>query len=325
MSTHRTAKLSFVVDQQAIQAMSLSPSQKFVALACKDVVRIIKIHSDSMFFLHKSPLDLKKKGNFSLNDVSWSSDSVNVAVSTSTGSIIVLNVKDTRVVWDSGDTTQSLNKICWHPSEQNILASTGQDGSIKIWPLSAKGPQVCFSYHEPCKAVCFEYHYPYRIAAVYENGNLNIWDMRKEKSPLHKINAHIETGLSVAWHPHLPNTLATGSRDKTVKIWSLSNPQATVFHPSATLHTSSSVSQVAWRPIDGATDKKLQLATSSTNSPDVCLWTLGSPNYPACVLGGLSNPCAGFAWLDTPSAQVEEVRARISRTIDWFASLQSSV
>eukprot|EP01042_Synura_sphagnicola_P002073 gene2073-2471_t len=130
--------------------------------------------------------------------------------------------------------------------------------------------------------------------------------MRKEKTPLHKINAHIETGLSVAWHPHLPNTLATGSRDKTVKIWSLSNPQATVFHPSATLHTSSSVSQVSWRPIDGATDKKLQLATSSTNSPDVCLWTLGSPNYPACVLGGLSNPCAGFAWLDTPSAQVEE-------------------
>ena len=207
---------AFHIEQQTLQSLALSPSQTLVAVACQNHVRVIKISSSkssTFSYFHKTHLELKKKGNFTINDLAWSADQKLIAISTTNGVLGIFNVIEGRHIWEGGESGPSINKISWHPLEGNILASTSQDGTVKIWNTNTKKCVTSFSYHDPCKDVSFDCLNPNRLAAVYENGQLNIWDWRKEK-PLMKISAHRETGLSVAWHPTAAHTLATGSRDK---------------------------------------------------------------------------------------------------------------
>lgn len=70
---------------------------------------------------------------------------------------------------------------------------------------------------ESIRDVQFSPHQAHTFAAVSENGNVQLWDVRRHERCLQQFTAHSGPVFACDWHPELP-WLATASRDKTIKV-----------------------------------------------------------------------------------------------------------
>eukprot|EP01034_Spumella_vulgaris_P025777 gene25777-32269_t len=166
---------------------------------------------------------------------------------------------------------------------------------------------------------------------LFVTGNLRLWDRRHMDKPImSKTSAHSQPVLTVAWHPSSEGVLATGSRDKTVRIWDnnlCSLDTASHFEGGEpvcthTIHTSAAVGRVMWR--SGEDQYRNQIASiaahtaaghvvtgaANTNfsadaSGNVSIWDLNHPNIPVCVLQGhdVSDCCVDFSWIESLAAE----------------------
>jgi periodic tryptophan protein 1 len=93
-----------------------------------------------------------------------------------------------------------------------------------------------------------------------------------------KPGSHTDAVLGLAWNQEYCNVLASGSADRTVKVWDVATQQAT----HTLLHHSDKVQSVRWKPVDaslllsGGFDKQLFL--SDLRAPDgaASKWAIGS-------------------------------------------------
>lgn len=70
---------------------------------------------------------------------------------------------------------------------------------------------------ESVRDVQFSPHSHLTFASVSENGNVQIWDMRKPDKCVLQFTAHSGPIFACDWHPETA-CLATASRDKTIKV-----------------------------------------------------------------------------------------------------------
>ena len=86
--------------------------------------------------------------------------------------------------------------------------------------------------------------FEHQIAAIYEDGVLAVWDIRKTDHPLLKFQAHTEPAFCLSWHPEEP-FIATGGRDKKIRICSIKSSGIVCRY---TLHAMNNpVSRVSYR------------------------------------------------------------------------------
>ncbi|CAM9369862.1 unnamed protein product [Chrysoparadoxa australica] len=218
---------------------------------------------------------------------------------------------------------RAVNCVCWHPSEANLLLSGSMDNTIKLWDRRGRS-YSCQTTFKPRRTavrdVQFNPFNSHRFAVGFESGQLHVWDRRKPNQPEVKVEAHTQPVYAVDWHPSQEWHLATGSRDRTVRVWDLSNaqtsePQVTGVGSSAagtvgigttraqsvhTLHCSGPVGRCKWRP-----GHPQQLCTcSNTDSmasdTNVYIYDVTQPFVPLAVLEGASDVCTGIEWCDTP-------------------------
>ena len=225
---------------QPIASGSVSPSQSMVAVACRDHVEIFKMGiGDGSILKHESINLSHQEGNFTVTDVSWSPhDSDLVAGSATNGQIAVLRV-DTRkdkeqthiaLKWEAReDSKRAVNRVNWHPSHRSILISASHNSNVRLWDIRSKAVEPCIATYNPRTEACRDVQMcptnENLLAAVFENGNLAVWDQRFPDAALNQITAHTGVALSVKWCPTVPGMLATGGRDKTVKIWDMNKVQ----------------------------------------------------------------------------------------------------
>lgn len=79
---------------------------------------------------------------------------------------------------------------------------------------------MCFfdcSNTESIRDVQFSPQLLHAFAAVSENGNVQLWDVRRPDKCTHQFTAHSGPVFACDWHPEC-NWLATASRDKTIKV-----------------------------------------------------------------------------------------------------------
>ena len=116
--------------------------------------------------------------------------------------------------------------------------------------------------------------------------------MRKNTQPELKFTAHKGLVLTVDWHPTNANVLASGGRDRYVKIWEL----ADVRQPKQTIQTIASVGRVSWRPAG-----VMHIATSaSLMDNSIHMWDTKRPFIPVASMKGHSDIASGISWMDTP-------------------------
>ena len=162
-----------------------------------------------------------------------------------------------------------------------------------------------------------------------------MWDRRNVGSAFLKITAHSSNGFAVAWSPTREWVLATGSRDKTVKVWDLSDLVAetastshtsnAVPRPLHTLFAPSAVGRISWRPGRGNVDQ-LVTAAADGGTGEILIWNVKHAHVPVCVLHGHEDVCSGLVWMDTPGslAAFEETEEATSNSPfrSWVNSQQ---
>ncbi|XP_020573854.1 uncharacterized WD repeat-containing protein C17D11.16-like [Phalaenopsis equestris] len=107
--------------------------------------------------------------------------------------------------------------LAWNKEVRNVLASASADKLVKIWDVITGKCVATISHHTD--------------KVSQENGVVQGFDIRVGSSdssggkPVFTLHAHDKAVSSISYNPSRPNLLATGSTDKTVKLWDLSNNQ----------------------------------------------------------------------------------------------------
>ncbi|TMW66185.1 hypothetical protein Poli38472_003950 [Pythium oligandrum] len=281
-----------------LNALTTSPNNKLIAVGGRDVLKVVAL--EPVGFTERRNLRVGKSNlSFSTNDIRWhpQSDSL-LATAATNGTVVIWNLQregfkhvQERVL--SGH-RRAVNRICWHPIDGNILFSGSQDGSIKCWDKRGKVANTYQPKSESVRDVRVSSFQANKFAAAFENGIVQIWDMRKNTQPEIKFQAHKGLVLALDWHPVKANVLATGGRDRYAKIWDLGD----VKQPKQTIQTIASVGRVAWRP--NCPDHIATSASLMDNS--IHVWDVQRPCIPLASMKGHSDVASGIEWLDTPTA-----------------------
>ena len=82
------------------------------------------------------------------------------------------------------------------------------------------------------------------FAAAFENGHVQLWDLRRPDTPERTLSAHNGMVHTIDWHPD-GRYIATGGRDQFIKIWDL---QSESRKPEHLMFVLAGVGRIQWRP-----------------------------------------------------------------------------
>lgn len=134
--------------------------------------------------------------NSSCNDVVWSHLEPNILASGATnGAVVIWNLQlNKRMKMNSfyTDHKRTVNKVCFHPNDGNLLISGSQDGRMNLFDLRVKDKAIStfLSQSESVRDVQFSRFRDNTFASVQENGNVQIWNLRKPDHYCSQFTAH---------------------------------------------------------------------------------------------------------------------------------------
>ncbi|KAI8887732.1 WD40 repeat-like protein [Backusella circina FSU 941] len=280
----------------AINALSISPEGNAVAIAGREILKVISIHKTEVV----ETLNLRAGSHFNLNyssnDVKWGNNATKqkIATAATNGAIILwdlvkLGRKAERVI---AEHSRAVNRICFQPDNGNVLLSASQDGTMKCWDFRDQKSTARYRFEgksESVRDVQFNPVHTYEFAAAFETGTIQKWDMRNPKALYdRKVSAHNGPCLTVDWHPG-GKWVASGGRDKTIKVWDMT---ADSRRPLYTIRTMASVSRIQWRP--GYEDEIASCALLTDSR--IHVWDVRRPHIAKYVFDEHDTTPTGFMW-----------------------------
>ncbi|KAK7072621.1 WD repeat-containing protein 24 [Halocaridina rubra] len=280
-------------------ALALSPDNQQVVIAGRHVFKIYSIDEDDL--VEKTNLRAGKNLNlnFSCNDVVWHPvDEAVLATAATNGAVVTWNLnKMSRSKMDCvfSDHKRTVHKVSFHPVEAHLLISGSQDGFMKLFDLRRKEAVSTFTSNtESVRDVQFNPYNHMHFCAVSENGNVQLWDMRRADHVEKQFPAHGGPIFALDWHPDVKNWIATAGRDKTIKVWDLSE----LPNECNTIQTIASVGRVKWRP-----NTKYHIASSALLwDCSINVWDIRRPYIPLAAFNEHKNLTTCIAWRADPNS-----------------------
>lgn len=231
--------------------------------------------------------------SYSSNDVAWSHLDNNLLASAATNGVVCIwdltlfGRQKQKMVYQEHERTA--HTVTFHNSDPNLLISGSQDGTIKCFDMRVeKAVHSYMSNSESIRDVKFSPHNTNVFAAVSENGSVQIWDLKRQDRFLNGFTAHSGPIYTCDWHPTTPNWLATGSRDKQIKIWNTGSKPCLEY----TIHTIAVVGRVKWRP-----EKKYHIASCAlVVDYNVYIWDIRRPFIPYASFNEHTNVTTDIAF-----------------------------
>ncbi|XP_026560361.1 GATOR complex protein WDR24 [Pseudonaja textilis] len=187
-------------------AISVCRDAAQVVVAGRNIFKIYSIEEDQ--FVEKLNLRVGRKPslNFSCADVVWHQMDENLLATAATNGVVV--------TWNLGKPSRNkqdqlfmehkrtVNKVCFHPTEVYMLLSGSQDGYMKCFDLRKKDSVSTFSgQSESVRDVQFSIRDYFTFAATFENGNVQLWDIRRPDRYERMFTAHNGPVFCCDWHP----------------------------------------------------------------------------------------------------------------------------
>lgn len=275
-------------------AISVCRDAAQVVVAGRNIFKIYSMEEDH--FAEKLNLRVGRKPslNFSCADVVWHQMDENLLATAATNGVVVTwNLgKPSRNKQDQLFTEhkRTVNKVCFHPTEVYMLLSGSQDGYMKCFDLRKKDSVSTFSgQSESVRDVQFSIRDYFTFAATFENGNVQLWDIRRPDRFERMFTAHNGPVFCCDWHPEDRGWLATGGRDKMVKVWDMNTNRAKEIY---CVQTIASVARVKWRP-----ERKYHIGTCSMMvDHNIYVWDVRRPFIPFATFEEHKDVTTGIVW-----------------------------
>lgn len=136
-----------------------------------------------------------------------------------------------------------------------------------------------------------------------KNGNVSIWDKRKQNQAVKTFNSHLGTVKSVDWHATKPNLLLSGGQDNLIKLWDVSKLDSTELKSQSFLKAPNSIKKAAW--VNGEGNEML-ITSISASENRLSIWHTQKPHLQQYILKGptlteslnVQNDCfQDFEWI----------------------------
>ncbi|NWT48331.1 WDR24 protein, partial [Chroicocephalus maculipennis] len=284
-------------------AISVCRDAAQVVVAGRNIFKIYSIEEDQ--FVEKLNLRVGRKPslNFSCADVVWHQMDENLLATAATNGVVVTwNLgKPSRNKQDQLFTEhkRTVNKVCFHPTEVYMLLSGSQDGYMKCFDLRKKDSVSTFSgrnvgcFLSPCPSE------RQRLGALpfpraQEEGFIKAGCLEQAGRELRgERRTGVDPGpnwcLTVFLHPSPRGWLATGGRDKMVKVWDMNTTRAKEIY---CVQTIASVARVKWRP-----ECKHHIATCSMMvDHNIYVWDVRRPFIPSAMFEEHKDVTTGIVW-----------------------------
>ncbi|CAD6208442.1 GSCOCG00003454001-RA-CDS [Cotesia congregata] len=293
-----------IVQESPANALALNKDNTQVVIAGRNVFKIFSVLDDKFEEVYNLRVGKNLNLNFSCNDVTWNlNDDHLIATAATNGAVVLWNLnKVTRSKQEHvfTDHKRTVNKVSFHTTEPMWLISGSQDGTMKCFDLRIKeAAKTFYSNTESVRDVEFSPHQQYTFAAVSENGHVQQWDMRRPDRYFQHFTAHSGPIFACDWHPE-NQWLSTASRDKTIKIWDLTQKPTCEY----TIHTIASVGRVKWRP-----QRKYHIASCAlVVDSSINVWDIRRPYIPFASFNEHKDVTTGIAWRGDPHSFISTSR-----------------
>lgn len=287
----------------SINAMDVNKDMTRVAVVGRQVFKIMTIEDDQ--FVESTNLRVGKQKNINLSyssaDVAWNHNDEDILASAATnGAVVIWNLN--RQVKSKQELVfmehrRAVNKVVFHSSEALQLLSASQDGSMMLHDLRRKQVTMTFkgTNSDSVRDVqfCPPSHGYFSFAAAYDNGTIQMWDMRRPDRSERQFTAHNEPVFSIDWHPEDKTWLATAGRDKMIKVWDLNKQPAQLAY---CVQTIASVGRIKWRP-----QRRFHIASCSLLlDHSINVWDIRRPYIPFASFDEHKDVATCLIWKDEP-------------------------
>ncbi|KAJ0962568.1 hypothetical protein J5N97_027690 [Dioscorea zingiberensis] len=129
--------------------------------------------------------------------------------------------------------TDKVQAVAWSRYAPEVLLSGSFDHTVALMDVrfNDRAPNT-WSVAADVESVALDPHNEHLFAVSLDNGTVQGFDARTATSdstsgskPIFTLHAHDKAVTSISYNPIATNLLATGSMDKMVKLWDLSNNQ----------------------------------------------------------------------------------------------------
>ncbi|ODV89157.1 hypothetical protein CANCADRAFT_3791 [Tortispora caseinolytica NRRL Y-17796] len=157
--------------------------------------------------------------------------------------------------------TREVFSVNWNMVDKTTFCSSSWDGSIKIWAPNRPQSLRTLLPPSPITPSCtyqalYSPHDPTLLASVDSSGHLRLWDLRRPNPMVVDINAHLGAeALTLDWNKYRPGVIATGSVDRSIRIWDIRQSRdgvsASLSPINELLGHEYAVRKVSWSPHRG--------------------------------------------------------------------------
>lgn len=265
------------------------------------MLKVFSIDSDGFSEVHNMRQQQSNNKNlnltFSSNAIAWSHLDTNVlATSATNGAVSIWDInkfgrnKQLNVYHDHDRTTHA---VTFHQTDPSLLLSASQDSTLKLFDLRERASCVStFSSTESVRDVKFNPFNCNTFASVSENGTVQLWDIRRAEKFVQQFTAHSGPIYCLDYHP-TQQWLATGSRDKLIKVWNMTSAKPTLEY---TIHTIAVVGRVRWRP-----ERKFHIASCSlVVDYSIYIWDVRRPFIPYASFNEHTNVTSDICFKGIP-------------------------
>eukprot|EP00794_Sanderia_malayensis_P011054 gene11054-12220_t len=275
-----------------VNTISTNKSFTQVVVGGRNVFKILDITDNG--FNEKLNLRVGRINlNFSITDVMWHHlDDNIIATAAGNGAVALWDLSlasKSKQEYVFTDHKRTVNKICFHPTDDSILLSGSQDGTINCFDIRKKCVAVrFFGRADSVRDVQFSPFERNWFAAACEGGCIQIWDRRRTDNFLWQFSGHSGPVFSMDWHPEDRSWLGTGGRDKTIKVWNVHTKSI----PIHCVPTIAEVACVRWRPRG-----KYHIASSAlVIDHHVNVWDIRRPYIPFAAFTEHNDVATGIIW-----------------------------